>query len=433
MDGDDTDLSFLVPRVSQEVALLKADPRLAAPSGTRGAALRDHVLDLIGAVEQRISASPASNAGGLARKAYARSLRQAVVELQSAHRALPWLEATRTPHLNLGSLFLTEEYAGHLIGTNVDLVVVPDAEYMYSTTSWPFREYINGTPGFAPSNTRRPIVLNFPLTDADSVFLHPIFAHELGHSSVDEYDLTAAAVARVESEPAYHPERAAAVAAVKSAMPTWTDADVDQWLDERLDAWSTELLCDALALDVAGVPFLFALASFVLALSYGEPGQDHPPNTLRFNLALQQATARGWDPYLMAIAPGIRDWLGGVSAEALTYSQQPFSFLVNALLRSADAFHELAAARTGANAIVPSECAAHASTAAELLSHSILPVELDEPLDRRGILAGGWEAAIARHGDSPHGFVAATSDRTLQELVGKALESSVVLEAWGQL
>lgn len=316
MDGDAADLSFLVPRVQREVALLRDDSRLAMVGGTRGAALRQHLIDLIGAVEHRVAKTPPAGSSALATKAYARTLRQAVVELQSAHRALPWLAATRTPHLNLGSLYLTEEYASGLIGTNVDLVVVPDAEYMYSTTSWPFRQYINTTPGYSATNLRRPIVLNFPLTDADRVLLHPIFAHELGHASVDEHDLTALAVARLQTDPNYPVGRAAAIAEIQKQVPSWSTADVEQRLDEMLDSWCTEVLCDALALEVGGVAFLFALASFLMALSYGEPGIEHPPNTLRVKLAMAHLRARGWDGYLTEIAPGIVTWLDEIASGA---------------------------------------------------------------------------------------------------------------------
>jgi hypothetical protein len=65
--------------------------------------------------------------------------------------------------VNLGSPHVTEECARILVGTNVDLIVVPDPEFMYSTTIWPSSAVVNTTSGVTPTSTRRPIVLNYPL------------------------------------------------------------------------------------------------------------------------------------------------------------------------------------------------------------------------------------------------------------------------------
>lgn len=74
--------------------------------------------------------------------------------LRGAHAALPWLVATRTPNVNLGSLYVTEECARILVGANVDLIVVPDPEFMYSTTSWPFSAVIHSTSGCVEQSAR---------------------------------------------------------------------------------------------------------------------------------------------------------------------------------------------------------------------------------------------------------------------------------------
>lgn len=189
MDGDPNDLQLLVASAKHEIEALRGDPRLAPLPGNRGAALRDHVLDLLGAVEHRVGQQPAAEAPQAVRSAFARNLRQSIVVPRGAHAALPWLAATRSPTLNLGSLYMTEECARVLVGADVDLVVVPNSDYMYSTTSWPFGAVTDSTSGFTAKATRRPIVLNYPLTDSDRLLIHPIFAHELGHASVNEHDL----------------------------------------------------------------------------------------------------------------------------------------------------------------------------------------------------------------------------------------------------
>jgi hypothetical protein len=48
--------------------------------------------------------------------------------------------------------------------------------------------------------------------------------------------------------------------------------------------WIEELLCDHLAIEAAGPSFMWSFALFVLPLGYGEPGEEHPPNTVRMRL-----------------------------------------------------------------------------------------------------------------------------------------------------
>lgn len=278
MDGDPNDLQLLIASATYEVEALRGDPRLAAlPGGNRGAALRDHVLDLLGAVEHRIEQQPVPGTSQTVGSAFARSLRQSIVVLRGAHAALPWLVATRSPTLNLGSLYMTEECARVLVGADVDLVVVPNADYMYSTTSWPFGAVIDATSGFTAKATRRPIVLNYPLTDSDRLLIHPIFAHELGHASVNEHELVQQVESTLSSDATFVTAFQAAVATM-GAMWTSSPATIAGTLRTYLRGWVEELLCDHLAIEAMGPAFLWAFVPFVVPLSYGEPAPSHPPN-----------------------------------------------------------------------------------------------------------------------------------------------------------
>lgn len=135
MDGDADDVQLLLASARQEIAALKSDPRLRPFDGNRGKALRQHVLDLIGAAEHRIARGPTGEPPEMVRKSFSRSLRDVILILRAAHAAMPWIEATQSPSINLGSLYLTEECAELLVGPGVDLVIVPDVEFMYSTIS----------------------------------------------------------------------------------------------------------------------------------------------------------------------------------------------------------------------------------------------------------------------------------------------------------
>lgn len=432
MVGDALDLQLLLAAAHHEIAALRDDPRLSTPlPGKRGTALRDHVLDLIGAVEHRMAQNPSSSAMQGARSAFARSMRQSIGMLQGAHAALPWLEATRKPTVNLGSLYVTEEWARTLVGGDLDLVVVPDPEFMYATTSWPFSAVISTTPGFTPANTRRPVVLNYPLSDADRVLLHPIFAHELGHASVDEYDLVDAVEAQLDSDPAFTTALQDTVNDLAGSLwPGATQTQISGTLRGWLRDWIEELLCDHLAIETAGPAFIWPFALFVLPHGYGEPGGEYPPNTVRMKLALDHLARRGWRPYMERVAPGITAWLDQVAADANSALSRPFTFLRDQLLAHASVLQDTAMSRACGEALDPATSEPAADEAASLLAHLILPVGLDEPLDGRAILLGGWQHAVADHGDHPAGLVQALTDRRLQELIGKAIEMSTVASAW---
>ena len=431
MDGDPDDLELLLATTRQEVDALRDDRRLAPIQGSRGAALREHVLDLLGAFDHRIAETPDAGASPAVRRAFARSLRQSMVMLRGAYAALPWLAATREPTVNLGSLYLAEELATALVGSDVDLVVVPNAEAMYSTTSWPFSAVIDGTAGFTPSASRRPIVLNYPLSDGDRLLLHPLFAHEIGHASVHEHNLVSTVETGLDSSEAFSDAFSETIQAMKTFWPAASETRIIGTLRAMLRAWIEELLCDHLATEAMGPAFLLAFACFVMPLSYGEPGNQHPPATLRVRLMLEHLARRGWDPYLDSVTPGIKSWLTNVSADAAGAAPAPsFAFFRDQLADNAETLQDTTNVRVGSHCLDPAASIPAADEAAALLDASILPVGLDEPLHGRAILLGGWQSAIRRHGDRPEGLVHALADRRLQDLVGKAIEMSTVVTSW---
>lgn len=430
MDGGASDLQLLLAAARQEVEGLRGDPRLGELLGKRGTALRGHVLDLFDAVEHRIAQEPPSTAPEPVRRAFARSLRQGIHMLRGAHAALPWLAATRAPNLNLGSLYMTEECARILVGSDVDLVVVPNPEYMYATTSWPFSAVIDNTPGFTATTARRPIVLNYPLSDSDRLLLHPIFAHELGHASADEHGLVTGVEAELDGDASF---TAALQQTVEDIAARWTaipKTQISGMLRGWLRDWVEELLCDHLAIEVSGPAFIWAFAMFVMPFSYGEPGSEHPPNTVRLRLALDHLARRGWRPYMERVAPGVTAWLDEIAGDARSPLDIQFGFLRDQLLAHASVLQDAAIVRAGAQALDPRASEAAADEAAGLLSRLIMPVGLGEPLEGRAILLGGWQQAFRDHGDTPSGMVSALTDGRLQDLIGKAIEMSTVTAAW---
>lgn len=432
MDGDANDLTLLLASARREVDAIRGDPRMdPLGAGSRGAALRSHLEDLLAAVEHRMAQEPAPSAPEPERRAFARSMRQSIIVLRGAHAALPWLEATRTPSVNMGSLYLTEDCARILVG-DVDLVVVPDPEFMYSTTSWMFSAVISNTPGFTAATTRRPIVLNYPLCDSDRLLLHPIFAHELGHAAVHEHQLVPDVEAVLDGDDVFVAAFDQAITDMQSVWTAASPAQVAGTMRTMLRRWIEELLCDHLASEAMGPAFLWAFSSFAIPLGYGAPAQSHPPNTLRTRLLVEQLTERGWRGYLDRVAPGVMEWLYGIASDAAAPLAQPFSFFRDQLLTHRQALCDTASARSSPSSLTPTGAEPEADEAASLLAETILPNGISKPLDGRAILLGGWQHAFAEHGDSPAGMVAALSDRQLQELIGKAIEMSVVTQTWNR-
>ncbi len=427
MGGGTDDVQFLLASVRHEITVLKEDRRLQAQiDGNRGGALRQHVLDLIGAAEHWLGREPDADAPAFSWLAFQRSLRDLMLNLQAAHAAMPWLQATQSPRINLGSLYLAEEIAEILVGTDLDLVVVPNPDYMYTTQSWPFRDVIEGTVGFEAQTKNRPVVLHYPLNDGNRLLLHAIFGHELGHSAVQEAGLVAKVLTQLQDD-----EYDRALAKVEKEV--WLANPPDRTrrtLEARLRCWLEELLCDHLAIDAVGPAYLFAFAGFVMPLSYGSPLPTYPPNTVRVKLVLEQLADRKWGDYLQNVAPNIASWLSQIGADAGAKLDPDYSFLRDQVIRGANLLRSAAGDLVAANALKPEVATPEADQVADLLENLILPVGLDSPIAPRSILLGGWQQALREHGDSPEGLVAAMGDPRLQDLVGKAIEMSVVVSCW---
>lgn len=428
MDGSTDDVEFLAASVRSEIATLKSDRRLQrAPEGNRGEALRQHVLDLLDAAEHWLTLKPDSGAPPHTLHAFSRSLRDLMLNLQAAHAAMPWLAATHSPPIDMGSLYLAEEFAEILVGRNVDLVIVPDPEYMYATESWPFKAIVDATPGFVAKTSRRPIVLHYPLSDGHRSLLHSIFGHELGHSATQERQLVASVVAEMQADDDYEEALGQLEASIWPGNPP---GKTRRTVEAYLRCWVEELLCDHLAVAVAGPAYLWAFAGFALPLGYGDHLPTYPAHTVRVKLALEHLDALGWREHFAATAPTIAAWLSEVAADANEQAaDHPFEFLRAHTLRRADLLRSTATTVVGSERLGP-ETIPEAEEAAGLLERLILPVGEDRPLSPRAILLGGWMHALAAHGDNPSGLVAALADLHLQELVGKAIEMSVVVRCW---
>lgn len=432
MDGGVRDVELLLARIKQEISSLKDDPRFRKPEGgERGAGLYEHVVDLLDSCEWRIQREPGKGASDEAREAFASTLRESITVLGEAQFAIPWLIATQSPNVNLGSLYISEELTEILVGSDADLVIVPERKFMYSTVSWPFLATIESAPGFKPKTTRRPIVVHYPLSDSDRLLLHPLFAHEIGHSTVYKFELVERFGREVMSDPDFKQRvRDEAQRVMTELAPTDSLVTLRRKLRKNLRNWVKELLCDLLAAEAAGPAFLWAVAAFGLPLNRSEATFTHPPTTLRVKLILDLLDRNGWRSFCEEKAPKMTSLLDEVAADAGTVLGRPSDFLRDEILAQAEWLRATAAERVGERRLTP-DVAGEANEVTELLDRLILPVGPDEsPFQPRAIMLGGWLHALSDSGDSPEGLVGAPKDRRLQNLIGKAIEMSVVLNTW---
>jgi hypothetical protein len=433
MDGGADDVELLLASAKQEVADLRADPRLKKPvGGSRGAGLHEHLMDLLAASEVRMKNVPDAEASGFAREAFARNLREAIILLREANHAIPWLTATRSPNVNLGSLYMSEEFTGLLVGAQADLVFVPGPGFMYSTISWPFSEVINGTPGYSPKAKRRPIIVNYPQSDSDRLLLHPLFAHEIAHSAVYEFDLWSRFATQVLATPSVVQQFDEEVELILVGQPGQSELKVRQQLRDAMRGWVTEVLCDLLAVEAGGPSFLWAAAAFGLPINRSEPSDTHPPMTLRIKLILDRLIEKGWEELVTKAAPKVKKALSEVSQDANAELLAPAGFLRKTILDNMDWLRKTASQRVGPGSLEP-EVSDEAKEAAALLRLLILPVGgSQQPLTPRAILLGGWLEGLRRHGDGIRSVVKAQADPGLQSLVGKGIEMSTVAANWGK-
>jgi hypothetical protein len=435
MDGGTSDVELLLASTKQEIKALRDDPRFKKPAeGKRGAGLYEHVVDLLDASGLRMKTPPEPEASPAAREAFARNLREAISVLREAHHAIPWLAATRAPNVNLGSLYMSEEFTELLVGNEADLVFVPGRGFMYSTLSWPFSPTIQSTPGFTPKTKRRPIIVNYPLSDSDRLLLHPLFAHEIGHSTVYEFHLIQKFNNEVLSDEALtHRLTEEANWVVANVAPGQSELKMLLLLREWLRNWVTELLCDLLAVEASGPAYVWAVAAFGLPMNRSEPSETHPPTTLRIRLILELLAGNGWSQFSENAAPGIAAVLSEVAKDASSELPRPWELLRKVILDNAQWLRDVASEQVGAGALKPNVVAGEADQASQLLSQLILPVGPNEkPLAPRAIVLGGWLDGFRRHGDNVSGLLKAQADRRLQNLVGKAIEMSTVAASWSK-
>lgn len=443
MDGLDRDFAFLVASARRVVAEAAAAVATVSRgrSSKRGAALSAHVEETLRAIENRIGGSEARFSGAsddVEREAAIETMRLINSFLSEMQEATPWVEAGANPGLELGPLYVVDESAAAIAATPCDVVAYADAKYQYATVSWPFQSILQHL-GQAPTPGPRPVVIFYPPGDAHAFLLHALFSHELGHSAVWQHNLVDRVLATTAGDATWTPDYNAAVTDV-AATETGGDLIVASVvLQRQLRRWVTELLCDDFGAHYSGPAYLWAFAAVVVAMSWNEPQDTHPPTTTRVAFLLRELDELGWSPTLSAVAPEVLAWLNHIAAAPRPATNAAHDdFLTDVCERLRPAIRTEVRGVLGSNVYQPATYSAHGDELEELLADRIMPAQLASgaAVDRRNIYTTGWAHVFrnrrkpASEGDASASVSAGVANAEYQEFLAKAAEMSRVLETW---
>jgi hypothetical protein len=442
-----SDFQFLVASARRFVGLLAKEfafepgERSDREERERGAALVRHISHTTQGLEAQVELVErefAAASNDVDREEAIKKIRLWVAYAHFMRRALPWLQDAQNPPLDLGAIYFIDEMARALIRGKVD--VIPTRSGEYSTERRPFESLFKKLQ-LSPEQGPTPIVLNFPALEASSFPLLPLFGHELAHTAVHESKLVLHTLNAAYADPDF----ASAVRQSSDLMASRMANNKTRArivVNERLENWTVELLCDQLALQYLGPTFLLALAAYLVPLSWNAPGPRHPPTTMRIAHLLAWLMDTPWKALLAARIPVSLAWLERVSVTPPPVGIEP---PLLELLRATDLLREhvsnAVSAYLGASVYNANEYLARSPHLDELLRHEVLPVQhptTGAAFEGRAIAMAGWLSLYEGLRDdcgeeTPVALCRALAEADSHAFFVKALEMSSVLRIWSEL
>lgn len=432
------ELEFLAAAARRSIGdLRRSVDGVAVQAGGRGEhfiAVVRATLDALGARVQERQNDFAAAGDDAGRDAVIRQMRRTNRDVMAFHSFTPWIASAGDPSLGLGLIYFVRTMVAALLKHSADVITSPSMDYMYETTYKPFAQALSRLGGTYPVGVP-PIIVQYPAQEPDSLFLHLIIAHELGHSVIYEENLTddvynaAPPSARtLLDQTVTEYESIEQVAAPLAA--TQVSAILRNWIDE--------VICDGIATGLLGPSFLLTAATFDTPFGGPRPSPTHPPFNLRTRSMLDRLASWGWRSILEGGVPkAILDWIdhrASVPQDAGT--QLYYITLERVLDELAPAIESEITHHLGSDLFQPGDYADDEGLPAgelrELLDHNVLPAQLADgsSADGRAILLAGWLHALAQRVDEPASLVEAVADRDYQRFLAKALEMTTVLEKW---
>ena len=463
MQALDHEFGLLATSVERTVAVQQEAARVlldAAPA--HGQALARH---LVRAYEE-VAAHVGRRRAGYESLPDEDSKRGAVTEMRSLlegardlHVSLSWLDAARTPPLDLGTRYLIDFIASRLVSARAEVTVVTAVEGSYRTAIDPF--------SFVFSNLEEQqvdelaIVVFVPRREQHSGLLHPLIVHELGHAASKQGGLAQSLTAKTESDDSLRKlldtsahalaaemdMRADVMTAICKAVDVAPEPAPESeavssvargYLMLQLGYWVEEALCDAFATQLLGPTYLYAFAAIVGTGDLDATDAQHPPARQRMRLMLAQLDALGWEPILAKETPEIGDWLRDKSTTSLRHQEPAHRFCLGALELLMDDVRGMVAEHVGQLAFEPAAFdAARSEEIKSLLAAGVPPAQAHEvgtaqrrKIGRAEIILGSWLFALGEGGGGLDALARAPGLPELSRLLPKALELSALVAAW---
>lgn len=436
------ELAFLAAAARRSIEDVRRTVRASPvrPKG-RGSQFLEVVTTTLDALEARVgereqefnsATDPADRASAL------RKMRRTNHDVMAFHSYTPWIESATASKLGLGLTYFVNTMVERLMKHHADIVMTPSTDYMYETTYKPFEPALRRLGKTYPPGVP-PIIIAYPVQEPDSLFLHLIIAHELGHSVIYEKKLDAQVFAR-------DPDKAATQALLNQAVDEYINiegvkrARATAKVSTILRSWVTELICDGIGLGLLGPSFILTAATFSTPFGGPEPGETHPPFTLRTSFLVGRADTWGWRELLTAEVPATFAWIEGRGQLPQQPGGMTYFLTLERVVKALEPTLEVVIAdHLGDDRFHPDEYedadGQPAKELRELLSHNVLPVQLPDlsAADGRAIILAGWLHALAETTDEPASLVKIIADSGFQGFLTKALEMATLVERWGEL
>ena len=233
----------------------------------------------------------------------------------------------------------------------------------------------------------------FPRSLKHHVLFHSILAHEIGHASLTVpsmiNELFTKVIAVLEDGP-FLDTRSFRRWYEESGLGDLSTIHDDD-IEDMLDCWVEECFCDLFGLLVLGPSFLASSYSLLSAIDPQglAPGDDHPPNVVRFDLLSKAVEHLRWKKpgvfwsAVNASLPYIPSWATFFRAEqiaqAITALQLILTPLGNALYRPIDLRELERLVRFIAHAVPPTNVSLERTAEVKLRT-----------MDFRSVLFAGW-------------------------------------------
>ncbi len=330
--------------------------------------------------------------------------------------------------LDLGALYFADEIALDLLGSGVEVTPVESADYMYSTSSWPFDWLLEEELEEELPEGPVPVVLAFPAHARHTMLLHSIFAHELSHPAVDEKELVDAALRPLRDSGDY--DRMlddAGARTLGGAAPISS-----RGRPEHGHKVAGRALLRRARVRSSGPSYLFALAEMGLSVGWAKPDDEHPSMALRIKLVSMLAERHGWSTYLEGRLRRIWEWVVHAGEGPSKVPGTVGSFAERVCRNSLTTILDLVETTVDDRLFAAPNWEKREEHLAKLLDNDVIPVEHEdgEAAMHHEILLASWLQVLDKHGGLPDAIPRAIGETDYHRFVAKSLEMSTTLRLW---